>query len=65
MKLKKWVEMTLIVIAIISGMAMMYDVEITMVPFIVGGSIFMITTGIIIEYGTLLNKLIAKIEELL
>ena len=63
MKLKRWFEIVLSIISIISGMFMMINPEISVIPFIVGGTIFVITTGIICEYGTLFNKLSAKIDK--
>ena len=64
MKLKKWVEIVLIIIAISSGMIMMYDVEISIIPFILGGVVFISSVGAVIEYGSLFNKLIGKLDTL-
>lgn len=65
MKLKVWVEALLIIIAIASGILMMYDVEISMIPFIVGGIIFISTCSILCEYGRLFQYLTGKLEQLL
>lgn len=65
MKLKIWVEALLIVIAIGSGILMTYDVEISIMPFIIGSVIFISTVAIITEYGRLPHILKVKLEQLL
>ena len=63
MKLKRRVEIVFIIIAIISGIVMMYDMEKTMLPFLIGGTIFLISCHMLSEYGTLLEELITKLDE--
>ena len=63
MKLKLWVQVVLIIISIISGIMIMYNVEISMMPFIISSIIFYLSTSILCEYGTLFDKLKVKLEE--
>lgn len=63
MRLKKWVQVVLIIIAIISGIAMMYDIELSIIPFIVGSIIFTISLAILCTYSDLFNNLIVKLNK--
>lgn len=65
MKLKMWVQVVLVIISIISIMMMMYDIEISMTPLIVGTIMLVISTYLLCEYGTLQNILKVKLEQLL
>lgn len=64
MKLKKWVQVVLVIISIISGIAMMYDIELSIIPFIVGSIVFTISTTILCSYSDLFNDLIDKLRHL-
>ena len=63
MKLKMWVQVILLIVSLISGMMMMYDIELSIVPFIIGSVIFYASISILCEYGTLLDDLKVKLEE--
>ena len=65
MKLKMWVQVVLVIISIISIIMMMYDIEISMTPLIVGTIMLVISTYLLCEYGTLQNILKVKLEQLL
>lgn len=56
MKLKKWVEIVLIIIALISGIAIMYNVELSVIPLLIGLPIHLLAVEIISEYGTIFRK---------
>lgn len=56
MKLKRWVEIVLIIIALSSGIVMMYDVEISVIPLLIGAPIHLLAVEIISEYGTIFRK---------
>ena len=56
MKLKKWVEVVLYIIALTSGIVMMYDVEISVIPLLIAAPIFITSAGLIAEYGTIGRK---------
>ena len=62
MRLKKWVQAVLVIIAILSGIAMMYDIELSIIPFIVGSIVFTISTTILCSYSDLFNNLIDKLR---
>lgn len=62
MRLKKWVQVVLVIIAILSGIAMMYDIELSIIPFIVGSIVFIISTTILCSYSDLFNDLIDKLR---
>lgn len=62
MRLKKWVQAVLVIIAILSGIAMMYDIELSIIPFIVGSIVFTISTTILCSYSDLFNDLIDKLR---
>lgn len=62
MRLKKWVQAVLVIIAILSGIAMMYDIELSIIPFIVGSIVFTISTAILCSYSDLFNDLIDKLR---
>lgn len=62
MRLKKWVQAVLVIIAILSGIAMMYDIELSIIPFIVGSLVFTISTTILCSYSDLFNDLIDKLR---
>ena len=62
MRLKKWVQAVLVIIAILSGIAMMYDIDLSIIPFIVGSIVFTISTTILCSYSDLFNDLIDKLR---
>ena len=64
MKLKLWVQIILLIVSLIAGMMMTYNIEISMVPFIIGSVIFCLSISILCEYGTLFDKLKVKLEHL-
>ena len=61
MKLKRWLEITLIIIACISFIAMFFTENIILGIGLYLNFIFLI--GIVGEYGRLEDKLIGKLEE--
>lgn len=63
MKLKKWVQGILIIVSLIAGMMMTYNIEISIMPLITGSIIFYLSTSILCEYGTLFDKMKVKLEE--
>lgn len=65
LRFKKWVEVVLMIIALVSGMAMMYNVEISIIPFLIGSPIFYVSIGLLSEYGTIFDDLENKIKRLM
>lgn len=61
MKFKKSVEAIVSIICIIAGCFMTYDVEISIIPFLVGGTIFYICCALLSEYGRLFDYLENKL----
>ena len=62
MKLKLWAEVLLIIIAIASSILITFDVEISMIPFILGTIILTSCVAILDEYGRLFNILKVKLD---
>lgn len=56
MKLKRWVEVVLYIIALTSGIATMYNVEISVIPLLIAAPIFITSVALIEEYGTIGRK---------
>lgn len=65
MKLKLWVEVLLILIAVASSILITFDIEISMIPFILGTIILTSCVAILVEYGRLFNILKVKLDYLL
>ena len=65
MKLKLWVEVLLIFISIASSILITFDVEISMMPFIIGTFILTSCVAILVEYGRLFQVLKVKLDQFL
>ena len=65
MKLKKWVEIILLIISSIAFIAITYDMEKSMIPFIIGTLTLMITIPIISTYGSIGDMVVNYIKETL
>ena len=63
MKLKRWVQYLLLVIASLSLCKMLLtDLEQNMLPSIVYGTIFVALVGIVCDYGTIFQDLEYKLK---
>lgn len=65
MKLKKWVQVILLIQGVIGFILMTFNPEISVVPFIVGFILFLLSGSILSEYGTLVDDIEAKISKLM
>lgn len=65
MKLKKWVQVILLIQGVIGFVLMTFNPEISVVPFIVGFILFLLSGSILSEYGTLVDDIETKISKLM
>ena len=65
MKLKKWVQAILLIQGVIGFILMTFNPEISVVPFIVGFILFLLSGSILSEYGTLIDDIETKISKLM
>lgn len=65
MKLKKWVQVVLLIQGVIGFILMTFNPEISVVPFIVGFILFLLSGSILSEYGTLVDDIETKISKLM
>ena len=65
MKLKKWVQAILLIQGVIGFILMTFNPEISVVPFIVGFILFLLSGSILSEYGTLVDDIETKISKLM
>ena len=65
MKLKKWVQVILLIQAVIGFMLMTFNPEISVIPFIVGFILFLLSGSILSEYGTIIDDIETKINKLM
>lgn len=65
MKLKKWVQVILLIQGVIGFVLMTFNPEISVVPFIVGFILFLLSGSILSEYGTLIDDIETKISKLM
>lgn len=62
MKLKMWVQVVLLIQSIIGFILMTVNPDISLIPFIVGFILFLVSNSVLSEYGTLYDILIDKIR---
>lgn len=65
MKLKKWVQVILLIQGVIGFVLMTFNPEISLTPFIVGFILFLLSGSVLSEYGTIVDDLISKLDKLM